>query len=142
MEHRGIMRHAQSKLLVLKKKNGSSIPYCKDKRLHLLQVDTRLYNMRKTNSSLKLRAFHAGIFLATVSDSKFCKNKLHVVLSVLFHSFCDLWGGWDPVNRFNYTSWMADVAPTDRHKSVRNRCVIDVIEFLCCHFAFWNFLLM
>ena len=35
---------------------------------NLFQVDTRLYNMRKTNSSLKLRAFHAGIFMATVSD--------------------------------------------------------------------------
>ena len=34
------------------------------------------------------------------------------------------------------------VTPTDRPKSVRNRCVIEVFEgvFLCCHDAFWTFL--
>ena len=31
-----------------------------------------------------------------------------------------------PVNRFNHTSWMALVTPTDRPKSVCNRCVIEV----------------
>ena len=34
--------------------------------------------------------------------------------------------GLDPVNRFNHTSWEAIVTPTDRPKSVRNRCVIEV----------------
>ena len=29
--------------------------------------------------------------------------------------------GWVPVNRFNHTSWMTFVTPTDRPKSVRNR---------------------
>ena len=29
------------------------------------------------------------------------------------------------VNRFNYTSWVAVVTPTDRLKSVRNRCPIE-----------------
>ena len=33
------------------------------------------------------------------------------------------------------------VIPTDRPKSVRNRCVIEVlVAFLCFHVAFWNFL--
>ena len=32
----------------------------------------------------------------------------------------------DPVNRFNHTSLVAIVTPTDRSKSVRNRCVIEV----------------
>ena len=27
--------------------------------------------------------------------------------------------------RFNHTSWMTVVTPTDRPKSVRNRCVIE-----------------
>ena len=36
------------------------------------------------------------------------------------------WEGWVPVNRFNHTSWMTVVTPTDRPKSVRNRCVIEV----------------
>ena len=33
--------------------------------------------------------------------------------------------GRDPVNRFNHTSWVAIATPTDRPKSVRNRCVIE-----------------
>ena len=32
----------------------------------------------------------------------------------------------DPVNKFNQTSWVAIVTPTDRPKSVRNRCLIEV----------------
>ena len=44
------------------------------------------------------------------------------------------------VNRFNHTSWAAIVTPTDRPKSVRNGCVIEVFgAFLCCHVAFWIF---
>ena len=33
------------------------------------------------------------------------------------------------------------VTPTDRPKSVRNCCVIEVFGgvFLCCHVAFWIF---
>ena len=33
-----------------------------------------------------------------------------------------------PVNQVNHTSWVAVVTPTDRPKSVRNRCLI---EFFC-----------
>ena len=32
------------------------------------------------------------------------------------------------VNQVNHTSWVAVITPTDRPKSVRNRCVI---EFFC-----------
>ena len=42
-----------------------------------------------------------------------------------FDGFCGLWEGWDPVNRFNHTSWVAIVTPTDRPKLVRNHCVIE-----------------
>ena len=42
------------------------------------------------------------------------------------HNCCGEWEGWDPVNWFNHTSWVAIVTPTDRLKSVRNRCVIKV----------------
>ena len=58
---------------------------------------------------------------------------------------CDLitqlnghWEGWDPVSRFNHTSWLAAVTPTDRPKSVPNRCVIEYLfafEF-CCNLDF------
>ena len=36
------------------------------------------------------------------------------------------WDGWALINRFNHTSWVVVVSPTDRPKSVRNRCVIEV----------------
>ena len=32
------------------------------------------------------------------------------------------------VNRFNHTSWVTVVTPTDRPKSVRIRCVIEVLS--------------
>ena len=42
-----------------------------------------------------------------------------------------------PVNGFNHTSEMTAVTPTDRPKSVRNRCVIEVlVAFLCCPLLF------
>ena len=45
-----------------------------------------------------------------------------------------------PVNQVNHTSWVAVVTPTDRPKSVRNRCVIDFLwRCLCCHFALLHF---
>ena len=40
--------------------------------------------------------------------------------------FCGKWEGLVPANRFNHTTWMIVVTPTDRHKSVRNRCAIEV----------------
>ena len=35
-----------------------------------------------------------------------------------------------PVNQINHTSWVAVVTPTDRPKSVRNRCVIELFVAL------------
>ena len=35
-------------------------------------------------------------------------------------------GKVEPVNKVNHTSWVAIVTPTDRPKSVRNRCVIEL----------------
>ena len=35
-----------------------------------------------------------------------------------------------PVNQVNHTSWVAVVTPTDRPKSVRNRCVIELFMAL------------
>ena len=41
-------------------------------------------------------------------------------------------------NRFNHTSWVTSVTPTDRPKSVRNSCEIKIFGgVLCCHVAFW-----
>ena len=47
-------------------------------------------------------------------------------LIIYIHNCCCGWEGWDPVNRFNHTSWVAVFTLTDRPKSVRNRCVIEV----------------
>ena len=44
---------------------------------------------------------------------------------------CGEWENWDPVNRFNHTSWMTVVTSTDCPKSVRNRCVIAVFVRFC-----------
>ena len=46
-----------------------------------------------------------------------------------------------PVNQVNHTSWVAVFTPTDRPKSVRNRCLIELFcgIFLCCHFALLTF---
>ena len=35
------------------------------------------------------------------------------------------------MNRFNHTSWVAIVTLFDRPKSVRDRCVIDVLVAFC-----------
>ena len=41
-------------------------------------------------------------------------------------------GGVDPVKPVNHTSWVAVVTPTDRLKSVRNRCVIELFCGVVC----------
>ena len=62
-------------------------------------------------------------------------------VSFWLHGFCGYWEGWDPVHRFKHTSWVAVVAPTDRPKSVRNRCVIEVFGGVCVlsRFLFYFF---
>ena len=56
------------------------------------------------------------------------------------YSFCGKWEGWYPVNQFNLTSWMAEVTPTDSHKAVRNRCVIEIlVASMCCLLTFVEF---
>ena len=37
-----------------------------------------------------------------------------------------------PVNQINHTSWVAVVTPTDRRKSVRNPCVIELVGGVSC----------
>ena len=56
---------------------------------------------------------------------------------------CSKWEGWAPVNRFYHISGMAVVTPTDRPKSVRNRCVTKGFSGVFgCHVAFWIFVWM
>ena len=46
-----------------------------------------------------------------------------------------------PVNEVNHTSWVAVVTPTDRPKSVLNRCVIELFCGVVCvvTLPFWHF---
>ena len=44
-------------------------------------------------------------------------------------------GRLGPVNLVNHTSWVAVVAPTDRPKSVRNRCLIELFCGVVCVFT-------
>ena len=64
----------------------------------------------------------------SVGLSKFgSKNKLFM----LFVNF----GKVVPVNQVYHTSWEAVVTPTDRPKSVRNRCVIEHYCGVVCVFT-------
>ena len=61
-------------------------------------------------------------------------------VSFWLHGCC---GEWEdgPVNQVNHTSWVAVVTPTDRPKSVRNRCLIELFCGVVCvvTLPFWHF---
>ena len=48
---------------------------------------------------------------------------------LLITRLCGEWEG-GAVNQVNHTSWVAVVTPTDRRKSVRNRCLIELFVAL------------
>ena len=52
-------------------------------------------------------------------------------------------GEWEggPVNQVNHTSWVAIVTPTERPKSVRNRCLIELFSgvVFVVTLPFWRF---
>ena len=62
-------------------------------------------------------------------------------VSFSVHGCCVGGGEIGPVNQDNYTSWVAVVTPTDRPKSVRNRCVIELFCGVVCvvTLPFWHF---
>ena len=62
--------------------------------------------------------------------------------TVDYTTFAGEWEGRALLNRFNHTSEVTAVTPTDRHKSVRNRCVIKVLVafFYVVTLLFWIFL--
>ena len=57
--------------------------------------------------------------------------KIFKCVSFWLHGCCGKWEGWacKPANR---TSWVAVVTPTDRPKSVCNRCVIELFCGVVC----------
>ena len=61
-------------------------------------------------------------------------------MSFWLHGCCGEWEG-GPVNQVNHTSWVAVVTPTDRPKSVRNCCLIELFCSVVCvvTLPFWHF---
>ena len=61
-------------------------------------------------------------------------------VSFWFHGCCGKWKGWAR-KTVNHISWVAVFTPTDRSKSVRNRCVIELFCGVVCvvTFPLWNF---
>ena len=61
-------------------------------------------------------------------------------VSFWLHGCCGAWEG-GPVNQVNHTSWVAVVTPTDRPKSVRNCCLIELFCGVVCvvTLPFWHF---
>ena len=61
-------------------------------------------------------------------------------VSFWLHGCCGEWEG-GPVDQVNPTSWVAVVNPTDRPKSVRNCCLIEVFCGVVCvvTLPFWHF---
>ena len=61
-------------------------------------------------------------------------------VSFWLHGCCGEWEG-GPVNQVYHTSWVAVVTPTDRPKSVRNCCLIEVFYGVVCvvTLPFWHF---
>ena len=61
-------------------------------------------------------------------------------VSFWLHGCCGEWEG-GPVNKVNHTSWVAVATPTDRPKSVRNCCLIELFCGVVCvvTLPFWHF---
>ena len=77
---------------------------------------------------------------------QWCIANIHPRMRIIIWARCILLklrsksGKLGPVKPVNHTRWVAVVTPTDRPKSVRNRCVIELIgRCLFCHFALWHF---
>ena len=70
---------------------------------------------------------------------RFIKKKIKCV-SFWLHGCCGEWEGW-PVDQVNHTSLVDVVTPTDRPKSVRNRCLIEHFCGVVCvvTLPFWHF---
>ena len=63
-------------------------------------------------------------------------------MSFWLHGCCGEWEG-GPVNQVNHTSLVTVVTPTDRPKSVRNCCLIELFCGVVCvvTLSFWHFCL-
>ena len=89
--------------------------------------------MRKCRHSYLKRSLNSPLLLDTLIRSQcWWIEDWSLQCVLLITRLLWLVGRWDPVNRFNHTSWVAIVTSADRPKSVRNRCVIEVFGGVLC----------
>ena len=73
----------------------------------------------------------------------YIRRFIYKFLNVCPFDYTAVAGSWKvgPVSKVNHTSWVAVVTPTDRPKSVRNRCVIELFCGVFCVviLPFWHF---
>ena len=79
-----------------------------------------------------------GCCLLSISGGWF--TNLFKCVSFCLHGCCGKREGWAR-NPVNHTSWVTVATPTDRPKSVRNRCLIELFCGVVCVVAlpFWHF---
>ena len=72
--------------------------------------------------------FHIAVSVLQCSNFKMILNSIYKFLNVCPFDYTAVAGSGKvgPVNQVNHTSWVAVVTPTDRPKSVRNRCLIEL----------------
>ena len=100
--------------------------------LYIFDILLYYYKCLCTTFLLPLR-FGLLLVLSLFKKDYFC-------VSFWLQSCCGKWEDWAPVNRFNHTSGMTAVIPTDRPKSARNRFAIKVLwRFLWCQLLFGFF---
>ena len=68
---------------------------------------------------------HTNLFLKFCSYDNIYRNIANKQLLFDYTAVAGS-GKVGPVNQVNHTSWVAVVTPTDRPKSVRSRCIIEL----------------
>ena len=91
------------------------------------QADTYLCASSKHLKYVSVFMFMFMFLSFSVKVSLYYKQYFYRAMSNWLHYFCGEWEGWALLNRFNHTSWVTAVTPTDRPKSVRNSCVINFL---------------
>ena len=126
-------------------------------KCHVIVVVLRLRVQKLTPAELRLFATQCGknitmlfvywflwplrlVWLLVCCLYKEVYLQIFKCVSFWLHGCCGEWEG-GPVNQVNHTSWVAVVTLTDRPKSVRNCCLIELFCGVVCvvTLPFWHF---
>ena len=99
-------------------------------KIFKLKINTKGFSSFLVTQLFNLKYLISFLETIHIEISSNCKT-IPACSCPRLHNCCGEWEGWDPVNRFNHTSWMGTFTQTDRSKSVRNRCVIEVFGGVC-----------